>query len=65
LLENIQVKEFAEILNIHHFMLSCWRKEYKDGKIVAEERNKVTSTKQDKKYIDRVKEFENENARLR
>jgi len=46
-------------------MLSCWRKEYKDGKIVAEERNKVTSTKQDKKYIDRVKEFENENARLR
>ena len=46
-------------------MLSRWRKEYREGKIVPDQRKKVTSIKDDKKEIDRVKRLENENARLR
>ena len=65
LLENIQVKEVAETLDIHPFMLSRWRKEYREGKIVADKRKKITSIAQDKKELDRVKKLENENARLR
>jgi len=65
LLENIQVKEVAETLDIHPFMLSRWRKEYREGKIVADKRKKITSIAQDKKELDRVKKLETENARLR
>lgn len=65
LLDNVQVKEVAETLDIHPFMLSRWRKEYKEGKIVADQRKKVTSIKENKKEIDRVKKLENENDRLR
>jgi len=65
LLEGVQVKEVAETLDIHPFMLSRWRKEYREGKIVADKRKKVTSISEDKKEIDRVKKLEKENARLR
>ena len=65
LLEGIQVKEVAETLDIHPFMLSRWRKEYREGIIVADKRNKVTSIAKDKKELDRVKRLEKENARLR
>lgn len=65
LLDNVQVKEVADTLDIHPFMLSRWRKEYREGKIVADKRNKVTSIKEDKKELDRVKRLENENAKLR
>lgn len=65
LLENIQVKEVAATLDIHPFMLSRWRKEYREGKIVADKRKKITSIAQDIKELDRVKKLENENARLR
>ena len=65
LLEGVQVKEVAETLDIHPFMLSRWRKEYREGKIVADKRKKVTSISVDKKELDRVKKLEKENARLR
>jgi len=65
LLDSVQVKEVAETLDIHPFMLSRWRKEYREGKIVADKRKKITDIKQDKKELDRVKKLENENARLR
>jgi transposase len=65
LLEGVQVKEVAETLDIHPFMLSRWRKEYREGKIVADKRKKITSMSNDKKEIDRVKRLEAENARLR
>jgi len=32
LFENVQVKEVAETLDIHPFMLSRWRKEYTEYK---------------------------------
>ena len=49
LLDGIQVKDVAATLDIHPFMLSRWRKEYREGKIVAEKRKKVTSLKKEKR----------------
>jgi transposase-like protein len=43
LIEGIQVKSVAEILDIHPFMLSRWRKEYREGKIVVDTRKKITA----------------------
>ncbi|MET0001858.1 MAG: transposase, partial [Candidatus Thiodiazotropha lotti] len=34
-LDDVQIKKVAETLDIHPFMLSRWRKEYREGKIVA------------------------------
>ncbi len=34
-LSGVQVQHVAEALDIHPFMLSRWRKEYRDGRIVA------------------------------
>ena len=65
LLEGVQVKEVADTLDIHPFMLSRWRKEYREGKIVADKRKKITSISYDKKELDRVKKLEKENSRLR
>lgn len=47
---DVQVKEVADALDIHPFMLSRWRKEYREGKIVADKRKKLTniSSKQEK-----------------
>jgi len=65
LLEGVQVKEVAATLDIHPFMLSRWRKEYREGKIVADKRKKITHMAKDKRELDRVKRLEKENARLR
>lgn len=65
LLEGVQVQEVAKTLDIHPFMLSRWRKEYREGKIIADKRKKITHMAKDKKELDRVKQLEKENARLR
>jgi transposase len=65
LLEGVQVQEVAKTLDIHPFMLSRWRKEYREGKIVADKRKKITHMAKDKKELDRVKQLEKENTRLR
>ncbi len=46
-------------------MLSRWRKEYREGKLVADKRQRITSMAKDKKELNRVKTLEKENARLR
>ena len=65
LLEGVQVKDVAVTLDIHPFMLSRWRKEYREGKIVSDKRNKVTSIRNEKMELDKVNQLEKENARLR
>ena len=65
LLDDVQVKEVAKTLDIHPFMLSRWRKEYREGKLVADKRQKITSMAKEKKKLDKVKQLEKENARLR
>ena len=42
MLESVQVMDVARTLDIHPFMLSRWRKEYREGIIVADKRRKVT-----------------------
>ena len=64
-LEDIKIKDVAETLDIHPLMLSRWRKEYREGKIVADRNRKVTSMREEKKDLDRVKKLEKDNARLR
>jgi transposase len=64
-LDDIKIKDVAETLDIHPFMLSRWRKEYREGKIVADRNRKVTSMREEGKELDRVKKLEKENARLR
>jgi transposase-like protein len=53
--DGIQVKAVAESLDIHPFMLSRWRKEYREGKIVVDKRRKVTGVAKDKKGINGVR----------
>jgi len=65
LLEGVQVQEVAKTLDIHPFMLSRWRKEYREGKLVADKRKKIIPMSKDKRKLDRVRELEKENARLR
>ena len=65
LLEGVQVKEVAKTLDIHPFMLSRWRKEYREGKLVADNRKKIIPMEKDKKELSRVNQLEKENARLR
>ena len=65
LLDGLQVREVAETLDIHPFMLSRWRKEYREGKLIADKRQKITSMAKDIKELDKVKRLEKENARLK
>lgn len=65
LLDGVQVKEVANTLDIHPFMLSRWRKEYREGKIVPDKRKRVVSLKEEKRKLDKVRQLERENARLR
>jgi len=45
--------------------LSCWRKEYREGKLIADKRQKITLMAKDKKELDRIKTLEKENTRLK
>ncbi len=65
LLRDIRVKEVAKILDIHPFMLSRWRKEYREGKIKIDKRVKVSSMAKDKKEINLIKKLEKENLHLK
>lgn len=65
LLEGVQVQEVAKTLDIHPFMLSRWRKEYREGKLKADKRKKIKGMAKDKKELSKVKQLERENARLR
>jgi len=65
LLDGIRVKEVAQTLGIHPYMLSRWRKEYREGVIVADKRSKAVTLQDDKSELNKVKKLEKENARLR
>ena len=57
-LDSIQIKQVAEALGIHPFMLSRWRKEYREGKMVVDKREKVACLRQEKQKLDKIKEQE-------
>ena len=64
-LKGVQVKEIAQALDIHPFMLSRWRKEYREGKIVADKRKKVIKLPGKISESERIRALEKENARLK
>ena len=64
-LDDVLIQDVAKTLDIHPFMLSRWRKEYREGKIVVDKRKKLTGLNQEKKELSRLKKLERENAKLK
>lgn len=60
---DIKSKDVAEALDIHPYMLSRWRKEYKEGKLTGYSKHKVFTGNM-KKQTPSEKEI-SENARLK
>ena len=67
--DGLQVKQVAEALDIHPFMLSRWRKAYREGKIVADQQRRVSVTKSKKtpsrKEIGELAKLQKENSKLK
>ena len=63
--EDVQVKDAAESLDIHPFMLSRWRKEFREGKIKVDKRKKPPKPKLIKSENARIHELEKEIAWLK
>lgn len=67
--DDILLKDVAQALDIHPFMLSRWRKEYREGKYLTKPRynsNKELMAKlPDKKELNKIKQLEKENERLK
>jgi transposase len=69
---HIQTQDVATALGIHPFMLSRWKKEYRDGKLkgnvhesIKGMEEKVLEQKQVRELEKRVKQLELENALLK
>lgn len=62
LLEAFQVKQVAQGLDIHPFMLSRWRKEYRQGKLQGDGKKRVAMTQSKKTASSREL---SENTRLK
>jgi len=67
--EGIQIQQVAEGLGIHPFMLSRWRKEYREGKIRSDGRKRVSVMKNPKTpsaaEITEMARLKRENERLK
>ena len=67
--EGIQVKQVAEALDIHPFMLSRWRKEYNEGRLQPDGKKRVTVKKTKKlpsgKQLTENERLKQENERLK
>ena len=72
-LEGIQIKRVAECMDLHPLMVSRWRKEVRDGKLVADETRRVRMTlesasksgKKKKQAKTKTQRLEEENRRLK
>ncbi len=69
---SIMIKDVASALDIHPFMLSRWRKEYREGKIVADKRKdsgivgkKASEIREIRKLKEKVEALEIENDLLK
>ncbi|WP_430869312.1 IS3 family transposase [Crenobacter cavernae] len=64
--DGVQVQQVAAALDIHPFMLSRWRKEYREGKIVADKRKRpVEQNVPCGKELIEVEKLRKENAKLK
>jgi transposase len=64
-MKGTQIQEVANALDIHPFMLSRWRKEYREGKYVADRRVKKVLDDEAVSKHDKLKALEQENTKLR
>lgn len=64
-MKGTQIQEVANALDIHPFMLSRWRKEYREGKYVADRRVKKVVDDETVSKLEKLKALEQENAKLR
>lgn len=66
--DGIQVQQVAKGLDIHPFMLSRWRKEFREGKIMADARKRPTTAKENvtptTDELVALEQLRQENARL-
>lgn len=62
--EGITSKSVADALDIHPFMLSRWRKEYREGKFVVK-KTKSKTVKAASSELNKLKKLEAENERLK
>jgi len=59
------VKRVAESLGIHPYMLSKWRKDYREGVIVEDKRKKKPKIPKQKSESSRIAELERQNEQLK
>lgn len=64
-MKGTQIQEVANALDVHPFMLSRWRKEYREGKYVADRRVKKVVDDETVSKLEKLKALEKENAKLR
>lgn len=69
-IEGIQIKQVAEGMGLHPLMISRWRKEFRDGKLVADDSRKVLMTLHrksppSKKQLSDIEKLQKENTRLK
>jgi len=64
-LDGAKVGEVAESLDIHPYVLSRWRKEYREGKIVIDKRKKLKGLEKQSEEHNQVKMLAREIARLK
>ncbi|MCW8834477.1 MAG: IS3 family transposase [Colwellia sp.] len=67
--DHVMSKDVAQALDIHPFMLSRWRKEYREGKFLSKPRynsnNELMKKLPNKKELNKIKQLEKENERLK
>lgn len=68
-LEGLQIKQISEGLGLHPFMVSRWRKEFREGKLVSDDPRRILMTLKTpsrlKKRDEDVKTLQRENQRLK
>ena len=63
-LPDVRIKDVAEALDIHAFMLSRWRKDAREGRIVAQKRSLDIGPKAETE-LKRLKQIEKEHKLLK
>lgn len=67
--DDVSSKDVAQALDIHPFMLSRWRKEYREGKFSQKQRynsnNELMAKLPNKKELNKIKKLQKENERLK
>ena len=64
-LEGATLTGTAKTFGIHRMMLSRWRKDYREGRIVTDKRKKIVDIKKEQDELTKIKQLEKENARLK